>query len=192
MRSIIDMIDCTESSCDTASTNIEIEVEIQIALDDCDSQESDCEEPPSPHALCHWATAAYRAVASPSGQSMEVTLRIVAADEMQDLNKQYRGKNKTTNVLSFLFDNQFEEIAESLGGLLGDIVICHPVVVAEATQQNKSVQDHYAHMVTHGILHLCGFDHQDDEQALQMEALEANILAKHNIVNPYLPRNELN
>jgi len=69
--------------------------------------------------------------------------------------------------------------------LLGDVVICHSVVVAEAEQQNKKLEDHYAHIVTHGILHLCGYDHLNEQDATVMEALEINILAEHGIANPY-------
>ncbi|MCL4135276.1 UNVERIFIED_CONTAM: hypothetical protein GTU68_031484 [Idotea baltica] len=110
---------------------------------------------------------------------------------MRDLNSQYRGKDKTTNVLSFPFENEFLALAELAPGLLGDIVICHSVVVEQAAQQNKTVHNHYAHMVIHGLLHLCGFDHQDDEQAEEMEALEVKILAQSNIPNPYTENREL-
>ena len=69
--------------------------------------------------------------------------------------------------------------------LLGDIVICHAVIRKESIEQNKSLEDHYAHMVTHGVLHLCGYDHIDESSAEQMEALEVEILAHSNIENPY-------
>ncbi|MDY7115709.1 rRNA maturation RNase YbeY [Halomonas sp. SSL-5] len=111
----------------------------------------------------------------------ELSVRLVDADESQALNRDYRGRDKPTNVLSFPFENP---PCVSLP-LLGDLVICHPVVAAEAAEQDKSLHDHYAHMVVHGTLHLLGFDHLEDDEAEAMEALEREILAELGIADPY-------
>lgn len=112
----------------------------------------------------------------------ELTVRFVDAEESQALNRDYRGRDKPTNVLSFPF-----EAPPGLAlPLLGDLVICHPVVLAEAREQDKTTPDHYAHMVIHGTLHLLGHDHIDDAEAEIMEALEREILASLGIADPYL------
>jgi probable rRNA maturation factor len=111
----------------------------------------------------------------------EVTIRIVDTDESQSLNNQYRGKNKPTNVLSF----PFECPPELELNLLGDLVICAPIIANEAQQQNKLIMNHYAHIVVHGILHLLGYDHIEDADADKMEGLEIEILEKLSIDDPY-------
>ena len=118
-----------------------------------------------------WAKAALRV-------ESEVTIRIVDEHEARALNSQYRGKDYATNVLTF-------PITES-PILMGDIVICAPVVAAEAIAQNKSITAHFAHLIVHGMLHLSGFDHETEPQAELMEALEVQILAKLGYANPYL------
>jgi probable rRNA maturation factor len=151
-------------------------VDVQIALSESELDES--EEPPGAPELTAWANAAYAAV---SDLSTEVTIRVVDCDEIIALNRDYRHKDKATNVLSFPFEIDPDiDIA-----LLGDIVICHSVIATEAAQQGKSVRNHYAHMVTHGVLHLCGYDHQENHAANEMEALETKILATQGIANPY-------
>ena len=112
----------------------------------------------------------------------EVTIRIVGNAESQQLNFDYRGKDKPTNVLSFPF--QCPPGIEL--PLLGDLVICTPVVAQEAQQQNKTLSAHWAHMVVHGCLHLLGFDHINDDDAEQMEAEEVTILQQLGFTNPYL------
>lgn len=111
----------------------------------------------------------------------ELTIRFVEPDESQQLNRDYRGKDTPTNVLSF----PFEKPPGVELPLLGDLVICHDIVVREAQEQRKSPQDHYAHLVIHGCLHLLGYDHIDDEEAEQMEALERVLLARFAIADPY-------
>ncbi|WP_417513513.1 rRNA maturation RNase YbeY [Marinobacter sp.] len=123
-----------------------------------------------------WAQAAWLEQ-NPS----EVTIRIVGIDESQALNSQYRGKDKPTNVLSF----PFEAPAGITMPVAGDLVICAPVVEDEAREQLKEPSTHWAHMVVHGMLHLQGYDHIDDEDAEAMEALEIRLLAQFGFGNPY-------
>jgi len=110
-------------------------------------------------------------------QDAEITLRLVDEDEGQALNRDYRGKDYATNVLTFVYDD--------LPQLAGDIVICPAVVEREAQQQNKSVTAHYAHLVVHGVLHLHGYDHEDEAEAREMEALETQIVIKLGYPDPY-------
>lgn len=111
----------------------------------------------------------------------EVTVRLVDEAESQALNRDYRGKDNPTNVLSF----PFEAPPGVALPLLGDLVICRQVVEREAAEQNKSLQAHWAHMVVHGCLHLLGFDHIKDDEAEAMEAREIAILAGLGMDNPY-------
>lgn len=112
---------------------------------------------------------------------LEQTIRVVGEDESRELNHLWRSKNSPTNVLSFPAEN-----SEFLDyDVLGDLVICAPVVAAEAAQQNKELQAHWAHMVVHGMLHLQGFDHITDSEAEQMESREIEILAALGQTNPY-------
>ena len=112
----------------------------------------------------------------------EISLRIVDSNEIIELNHQYRGKDYATNVLSFPTDLPPELNLPHLG----DIVICAAVVEREAEEQNKPPLAHWAHMIVHGTLHLLGYDHIDDEDALVMETLEVEILQSLNIADPYL------
>ena len=124
-----------------------------------------------------------QAVLNDLGKSeSELLVRFVNKDEIQQLNKTYRHKDKTTNVLSFPSDLPVE-IDEAI---LGDVVICIDVVIEEAQAQQKVFSDHLLHMAIHGTLHLLGFDHLVESEALEMEALEVKILEKLNIRNPYI------
>jgi len=111
----------------------------------------------------------------------ELLVRVVDANESQSLNKDYRDKDAPTNVLSFALDAP-EFITPRM---LGDVVICAEVVEFESHAQGKSRDAHWAHMVVHGVLHLLGFDHQDDKQAQQMEALEIEIMRVLGFASPY-------
>lgn len=154
-------------------------VDVQDALEqDVDGDD----KPPSPSVLALWAQLAHQAV---DHRACEVTLRLVDEAEMIALNQDYRGKTGSTNVLSFPVDDEFGLSAELGPSLIGDIVICHKVISREAAEQNKTIVSHYAHMVTHGVLHLHGYDHLDDQSAEEMETLEVSILSASSIENPY-------
>ena len=119
----------------------------------------------------------------------DLAIRIVGSKEGRALNHHYRGKDYATNVLSFP-----AEIAEGVKmpkgvkmPLLGDLVICAPVVAREAKEQKKSLTAHYAHLTVHGALHLLGWDHEDEREAEAMEQLEREILAELGIADPYQP-----
>lgn len=118
----------------------------------------------------------------------DLSIVIVDSEQSQALNLDYRGKDKPTNVLSFPFEapEELAHVQEEMGNLIGDLVICAPVVIAEAKQQNKPVMHHWAHMVVHGCLHLLGYDHIKNDEADVMEEMERQILAKLQINDPYL------
>ncbi|MFA6040444.1 MAG: rRNA maturation RNase YbeY [Methylophilus sp.] len=125
---------------------------------------------PTRNQLKKWVKASLRV-------DTEVTIRIVDEDEGRILNSSYRGKDYPTNVLTFpLTEEPY---------LMGDIIICAPVVQAEAHAQNKSIEAHYAHLTVHGVLHLHGYDHVTEPQAALMESLEVTILQKLGYANPY-------
>ena len=106
----------------------------------------------------------------------EITVRFVAAEEGQALNRDYRGKDYATNVLSFVYASE---------PVNGDLVLCAPVVAREAREQNKTLEAHYAHLLVHGVLHLQGFDHESAKQARIMEAREREIVTRLGYTDPY-------
>ncbi|HUP91665.1 MAG TPA: rRNA maturation RNase YbeY [Solimonas sp.] len=129
---------------------------------------------PAAASLRSWAAAAL------GSEPGELGIRIVGRRESQALNLRFRGKDKPTNVLSFH--------GERAAQLLGDLVICAPVVVAEAREQGKPARAHWAHMVVHGCLHLLGYDHETAKDAKRMEARETAILKGLGFPDPYRPR----
>ncbi len=135
---------------------------------------------PTAQCLKKWAMQALRTI---TVSTAELTIRIVSEKEMLNLNSTYRHKHYATNVLSFPFD--MPSTIEMDIPLLGDIVICAEVVNAEAVTQNKKVEAHWAHMIIHGVLHLCGFDHEIETDATKMEAEEIRILELLGFSNPY-------
>lgn len=114
-------------------------------------------------------------------EEAEITIRIVDEEESRALNREYRSKDKPTNVLSF----PFEAPEHAPLPLLGDLVICAPLVKSEAQAQQKNETDHWAHLTIHGTLHLLGYDHIDAQEAIEMETLETKILAGLGIADPY-------
>ena len=137
---------------------------------------------PSPASFRQWVAAALHGARR--RKPAEVAIRIVDTNEGQALNRDYRGKDYATNVLSFP--------AELPPGvdlpLIGDLAICAPVVTREAGEQGKKPRDHWAHLTVHGTLHLLGYDHLEDSEAEAMEALETRILAGLGIADPYAPQ----
>jgi len=123
--------------------------------------------------LRRWVQAALLAPA-------ELTIRFVDAEEGRALNHEYRGKDYATNVLTFPYTESADEPTRA------DIVLCSDVLQKEAAEQHKTLPEHAAHLVVHGVLHAQGYDHEDDEEAAEMEQLEIEILAQLGFANPYL------
>jgi probable rRNA maturation factor len=144
-----------------------------------DIQTASSEPVPTAADIHNWIAAAL--AGQTTQEQVEVSVRLVDSAEMAQLNETYRGKTGATNVLSFPADLPTELAIP----LLGDIVICAPVVRAEAAQQGKSPSAHWAHMTVHGTLHLLGYDHIEEEEATIMEALESAILKALNYSCPY-------
>ena len=149
---------------------------MSLTVDISINPSSSDDDVPEPALLEAWATAAYLKTL-PAIASMLVT----TPEEIQQLNKQYRDKDKATNVLSFPMLSP-EEVDVCL---LGDIALCAAVINREATQQSKAENAHWAHMVVHGMLHLQGLDHIDSQEAKEMEKLEIKILNQLGFDNPY-------
>ncbi len=133
---------------------------------------------PSDECFRQWVEAVCAAI---STDRRGLVIRLVDDAESRALNNDYRGKDRPTNVLSF----PFEPIPGVEADHLGDLVICARVVADESREQGKPAEAHWAHMVVHGMLHLCGYDHVDDAGAETMEALETRILAGLGFPDPY-------
>jgi probable rRNA maturation factor len=131
---------------------------------------------PSEKLFSNWIEASLQQ----SYQQLEQTIRIVDSTESRQLNHDYRGKDSATNVLAFPSEMDLLDY-----DCLGDLVVCAPVVADQASVQGKSLESHWAHMVVHGMLHLQGFDHQQDDACAQMEAEEVKILDSLGYANPY-------
>ncbi len=153
---------------------MELFVDLQIATKSENSL-------PNLNNIEQWVAVAINAGSEFSRDQAELTVRIVENDESQQLNNDYRGKDKPTNVLSFPFQNPPGITLP----LLGDLVICKPVVEKEAVEQNKDLNTHWAHMLIHGTLHLLGYDHIIEEEAIEMESLEAKLLIYLGFSDPY-------
>jgi len=133
---------------------------------------------PDPQQIQLWVDTAL----ADYDQDTEIVVRIVGEQESAELNEQYRHKSGPTNILSFPVD-----LPEGIElDLLGDLVICAPVVEKEALEQGKILEHHWAHIIVHGVLHLLGYDHIDDDEAELMENKEIAILNKLQINNPYI------
>lgn len=146
----------------SASPKHRLGLNIQYALRD--------PELPSRQQLVRWIRAV-------GNGSAELTVRFVDAEEGRALNATWRGRDYATNVLSFPYETE--------PVLSGDLVICWPVVCKEAADQGKPVDAHAAHLTVHGLLHLCGHDHEDDAQAEEMEGIEREVLARLGYPDPY-------
>ena len=184
-----------------------IHVDYQIVLN---SDNSPTAQPPEQSAINHWVHEAIKIVIESSSlpqigdditdkiqndsltkiqktlqelgpNELEVCVRIVDDEESADLNYKWRQKQGATNVLSFPADVPFDISPKPLG----DIVVCASVVYREAISQNREVTAHWAHMIVHGILHLFGYDHQEDYEATKMESMETFILKSLGFDNPY-------
>jgi probable rRNA maturation factor len=126
--------------------------------------------------LRRWVQAALFAPA-------ELTLRFVGSEEGRELNRDYRGKDYATNVLTFAYtEDEDAEVTQA------DIIFCTDVLEKEAAEQNKSVEEHTAHLVVHGVLHAQGYDHEDEEEAVEMESLETELLGELGYADPYVRR----
>jgi probable rRNA maturation factor len=134
---------------------------------------------PSAAQLRRWATAALQT----DVRAAEVSLLIVDEQEGRELNRDYRGKDYATNVLTFAY-NEGEEIADD-APTQADIILCTDVLEKEAAEQKKTVEEHTAHLIVHGVLHAQGYDHLEDEEAAEMEGLETEILAGLGFADPY-------
>jgi len=135
------------------------------------------EDSPDEDSIKRWVSAAIR----DERDECELSIRIVDEQESADFNQRYRGKSGATNVLSFPFDAVTPEPLP----ILGDLVICAPVLVREAAEQQKTITAHWAHIVIHGVLHLLGYDHIEDQDAEQMESLETEIMLVLDFPPPY-------
>ena len=153
-----------------------IELDYQIALDESETKTTYV---PNSTLVESWLSAALQP--DKNSPELQLSVRVVDKEEITQLNEKYRKINKATNVLSFPF-----EAPEGVDvPLLGDIVICASVVENEAVEQQKAPEQHWAHMLIHGLLHLQGYDHQNPESAEQMESLEIKIMNKLGFPNPY-------
>ena len=119
------------------------------------------------------------------GRHYEVSVRLVDEAESRDLNARYRDRDRPTNVLSFAAYDDPVPLPDDANVPLGDVVVCVPLVAQAADEQQKTVRDHWAHLVVHGTLHLLGYDHESDEDAAVMEALETRLLAERGVPDPY-------
>ncbi len=158
---------------------MELYVDLQIASENQ-------QKLPELHHMEEWIHAAIREASSVKRELAELTVRIVDCEESQELNNQYRGKDKPTNVLSFPFQNPPGVTLP----LLGDLVVCKAVVEKEAAEQVKPLISHWAHMLIHGTLHLLGYDHIDEDEAVEMESIETKLMIELGYSDPYLSEKE--
>ena len=149
-------------------------IELQIA------NECDREEIPDSSWFSEWFEILLDEIGC-QRESLEVSIRICGIEESRLLNRNYRSIDKPTNVLSFPAELESEEFSY----LLGDLVICWDLLIAESRDQRKTLLDHASHLFIHGLLHLLGYTHEEDALASQMEKVEIETLARRNIRDPY-------
>lgn len=153
----------------TLEPQVSIELELQIA--------SDTKTLPHPAQIREWVSAALTGHVD----TAELTIRVVDEEESAELNERFRGKPGPTNVLSF----PYAPMPGIASRILGDLVICAPLVEQQAEEQEKTLLAHWAHMVVHGTLHLLGYNHEFDEEAEEMEGIETDILVRLGFPPPY-------
>ena len=146
-----------------------------------DAREAPDDEVPASSSFAQWVNLAD----NQPDRAAQLTIRLVDPDESQQLNVRYRGKDRPTNVLSFTYDDELMQTELVSRPILGDLVICADLVRQEASDRHCPVNDRWAHLTIHGVLHLLGYDHETPQQAHDMESLEVNLLASLNIPNPY-------
>lgn len=151
-------------------------IDVQIACDDPDVPDSG--------EIETWIARAVAGSGKAVANDTELSVRLVDTEEIRALNRDYRHKDSATNVLSFPA-GMIEGLPADAARVLGDIVVCATIVNEEAAQQMKAVADHWAHMLIHGTLHLLGYDHETDGEALEMERLETRILTENGLADPY-------
>jgi len=159
--------------------NVTVIVDVQVA--------SSVETVPASDDIERWMAQAVTAVCEDESGEVEVSVRVVDEAEGRELNRRFRDKDQATNVLSFRAEDAvMAQDDEGRPRLLGDIVICGPVVEREAQDQGKTPASHWGHMLVHGALHLLGYDHESEVEALEMEALERKLLSLRGIDDPYV------
>lgn len=162
-----------------------VDLDYQVALENEDQKHYYL---PVEQQVKNWVEATLQSLDITSlGNEVQLTVRVVGKAEMIQLNSRFRDKQSVTNVLSFPF-----EPPEGVSlPLLGDVVVCAAVVSEEARQQSKRDEQHWAHMVIHGVLHLLGYDHVEENDALCMESVETTVLSKLGFADPYGELNTL-
>ncbi|ALO46794.1 rRNA maturation RNase YbeY [Pseudohongiella spirulinae] len=150
------------------------------------------DDAPDDTQIARWCELAQQqagpSLAAADARPVQLVVRLVGKEVSAELNSHFRHKNSATNVLSFPGDLP-SVVTDHLEYIpLGDLLICPEVLRTEAQEQHKSLADHWAHILVHGVLHLNGFDHQNDADAEKMETLEINILAQMAVANPYIDR----
>ena len=155
----------------------------QIAVEVSETAAGDVPRP-GDERIGGWVAAALDAADAEPGRDLEVAVLLADAAAVAAMNRDYRGKDRPTNVLSFPGGPMAGLPAET-ALQLGDIVLCPPVIAAEAREQGKKPDDHWAHLCVHGALHLAGYDHDNEADAAVMEALEVRILAGLGMPDPY-------
>ena len=171
------------------SLDVDIEIDGDAWADESSSIEADCRR------CCVTAFNGVQNLGEFDDEGVEaceIAIRLTTDAELQSLNLQFRGMDKPTNVLSFAaLDGDGPTIIAGQPLFLGDIAIAGETVAREANEQNKTVSDHLSHMIIHGTLHLLGYEHEDEDEALKMEALERKILSAHHVADPYVAMEQM-
>jgi len=167
-----------------------IQANLQLLLEAPDATlKAQCVDEEQIRICCQQALAMQSVMDFTQVSDIEISVQFVDASSMKSLNEQFRGKNSPTNVLSFESQMPAMSFSQAKGAgslkVLGDLVFCHDVILKEAQDQGKVAEHHWKHLIVHGTLHLCGYDHEEPEQADAMESLEIKILSMLGIPDPY-------